>query len=244
MDQNKRNDDIVKEVEAAKHDPLLADQLIASYKPYIASITSEVCKHHVSYGVHDELSFAMLGFYDAIMTYEKGKGTFLSYAALLMKRRVIDYLRSEQRHQHISLDKTDDEDQSLLDHLPSQKYSYKIPATKAIQMELLEFQQELKGFSLQLTDIAKYGPKQKRTLDACKRVVRAVVEKPSLIVQLKSSKRLPIQDILLLVDVERKVIERHRNYLIALLIIYSNGYECIREHLSGLSIPKTKGVIS
>ena len=31
--------------------------------------------------------------------------------------------------------------------------------------------------------------------------------------------------------VERKTLERHRRYLVALLLIYTNGYEIIRGHL-------------
>lgn len=244
MKQMRVENTIERQVKAAKHNPLLADALIKQYKPFIATITSEACKRHVVYGVDDELSFAMLGFYHAINSYESDKGTFLNYAARVMKHKVIDYLRSEKKHTHISLDESDEENQTLLDHIPSNTYRYTIPATTAIQAELIEFQQELQSFSLQLTDIAKQAPKQTRTLEACRQIIYVAMEKPSLIMQLKESKRLPIKDILQLVNIDRKIIERHRSYIIALLIIYSNGYEFMREHLHKITQPKTKGVIS
>ena len=45
------------------------------------------------------------------------------------------------------------------------------------------------------------------------------------------TKRLPITQLSAGSGVEKKTLERHRKYLAALLLIYSNGYEIIRGHL-------------
>lgn len=41
-----------------------------------------------------------------------------------------------------------------------------------------------------------------------------------------------------LAGVEGKTMERHRSYLIAILLAFTNGYEIIRGHLYHLSAPQ------
>ena len=93
----------IKAVYAAKENSRKADDLIREYIPFIrseaAKFMSRLCTDQ-----DDEYSIAMMAFYEAIMGYEKGRGAFLSYAALLIRSRLVDYRRKEERHQgHISL---------------------------------------------------------------------------------------------------------------------------------------------
>ena len=53
----------------------------------------------------------------------------------------------------------------------------------------------------------------------------------ALLMQLVESRRLPIAKLSEGSQVERKTLERHRRYLVALLLIHTNGYEMIRTHL-------------
>ena len=48
---------------------------------------------------------------------------------------------------------------------------------------------------------------------------------------LLQTKKLPIGQLTAGSGVERKTLERHRKYMVALLLIYTNGYEIIRGHL-------------
>ena len=56
-------------------------------------------------------------------------------------------------------------------------------------------------------------------------------EHPELLEELLKTKKLPIARLVSGSGVDRKTIERHRKYLVALLLIYTNGYEIIRGHL-------------
>ncbi len=49
--------------------------------------------------------------------------------------------------------------------------------------------------------------------------------------ELLESKRLPIGKLTAGSGVERKTLERHRKYMVSLLLMYTNGYEIIRGHL-------------
>ena len=73
---------IVGQVYAAKTDPEAADALIGQYMGFIRSETVKFTHAAPEDGHEDELSIAMLAFYEAILSYEKGRGAFLPYAAL------------------------------------------------------------------------------------------------------------------------------------------------------------------
>ena len=49
----------------------------------------------------DELSIAMLAFYEAILGYAKSRGAFLPYARPGHPKPLIDYTRKERRHQNL-----------------------------------------------------------------------------------------------------------------------------------------------
>ena len=49
---------------------------------------------------------------------------------------------------------------------------------------------------------------------------------------MEREKKLPLSRLALGAGVEKKTLERHRNYLVAILLAYTNGYEIIRGHLS------------
>ena len=90
--------DIVFQVQAAKTDPEAADGLIRQYLGFIRSETVKFLHTIPENGHEDELSIAMLAFYEAILAYEKNRGAFLPYAARAIRNRLIDYYRSEKRH--------------------------------------------------------------------------------------------------------------------------------------------------
>ena len=56
--------------------------------------------------------------------------------------------------------------------------------------------------------------------------------------EIERSGKLPITRLSEAVGVEKKTLERHRKYLLAMLLIHTNGYEIIRGHLRHLSSEK------
>ena len=68
-------------------------------------------------------------------------------------------------------------------------------------------------------------------LEACRRALAHARAHPDLLEELVARKRLPIARLAQGSGVERKTLERHRKYLVALLLIHTNGYEIIRGHL-------------
>ena len=96
---------IVEQVYAAKEDVRAADDLIRAYLPFIKAETAKFLKRPPIEGQDDELSITMMAFHEAIGGYSRTRGSFLKYAAMLIRSRLVDYSRREQRHSRvISLD--------------------------------------------------------------------------------------------------------------------------------------------
>ena len=75
-------------------------------------------------------------------------------------------------------------------------------------------------------------PFTKKTYEKCLKVIAYAKNESSILDELLETKRLPIKRLSENTDVSSKTIERHRRYLVAMLVAYTNGYEIIREHLS------------
>ena len=101
----KTEHEIVNRVYGSKMDAQAADALVREYFPYIQSETARFLKRMPIAGQDDELNVAMVAFHEAAMAYVQKKGSFLKFAAVVIRNRLIDYRRKEKRHTGmISLD--------------------------------------------------------------------------------------------------------------------------------------------
>lgn len=231
--------EIVAMVAAARGDSLAADELVRRFLPFIRSETAKVIRRGVS-DSDDELSVAMMAFHEAVLAYERLRGAFLPFAARAIRSRIIDFHRREQRHRgQLSLHEKNEDDRKLADTLAvgTDPISERTDRTAARQ-EIAHFALGLSEFGLSLTDIADNCPKQARTLSACHRALDYARGNPELLEQTVRTKKLPITSLAAGAGVERKTLERHRKYMMALLLAYTNGFEIIRGHLGQMALAK------
>lgn len=232
MVQTEQN--IVQLVYAAKTDREAADTLIQQYMGFIRSETVKFIHAAPEDGHEDELSLAMLAFYEAILHYERIRGSFLGYAAQAIRNRLIDHYRAERRHRgHASLQETGGEDgREFGDALPDTRDGIADSDLRlASRQEIAAFGAQLAEFGITFSDVADNCPKQDRTLAACRRVLDHARSAPELLDRLVQTRRLPVGELVLGSGVDKKTIERHRKYLVAILLAFTNGYEIIRGHL-------------
>ena len=227
---------ILEQVYAAKESVQAADQLIGDYLPFIRAETAKFLKRPPEEGRDDELSIAMIAFHEAIGGYAKHRGSFLKYASMLIRSRLIDYARKERRHrQTVSLDApaAGEESASLGETLPEERdHPEESAHRQATRQEIEELSRQMESFGVSLSDVADNCPKQQRTLQACRKALAYARENSWLLEELVHGTKLPLAKLSDGSGVERKTLERHRKYLVALLLIYTNGYEIIRGHLA------------
>ena len=168
--------DIVSQVQAAKTDSEAADALIRQYMGFIRSETVKFPHTAPENGHEDELSIAMLAFYEAVLAYEKSRGAFLPYAARAIKNRLIDHYRTEKRHGNVISLHTplggEEDGGELLDTIPDTvDHAGDYVARTASRREIQEFSEKLAQFGLTFSDVADNCPRQERTFAACRRVL-------------------------------------------------------------------------
>ncbi len=233
----KQEHELVRQVLQAQQDSQAADRLIEQYLPFIKS---EAAKLTGSFPAHqeDELSIAMFAFYESIMAYRSGRGSFLKLAAMAIRSRIIDYRRKQLRHSgNLSLDMpaSGEDVRTLGQQIPDDRQDLSTHYDRAdAQQEIAHFVLQLSGFGLSLSDIAENCPKQGRTIQACMRVLDHARAHPELLEQLVQTRKLPMAQLVQDTKVDKKTLERHRRYLVAVLLAYTNGFEIIRGHLQML----------
>lgn len=224
---------IIRAVYAAREDVQKADDLIRNYIPFIRSEASK-CISRLCTEQDDEYSIAMIAFHEAILGYERGRGAFLSYASMLIRSRIIDFQRKEARHQgHISLyAESGDDDRTIMDEVADERDHFEESANlEATKQEIEELSDVMADFGVSFSDVADNSPKQERTLEACASAIRYAAENKYLLDELLRTKKLPMAQLVTGSGAERKTLERHRKYILAMLLIQTNGYEIIRGHL-------------
>ncbi len=225
---------LIHAVYEAKESAVKADVLIRTYIPYIRSEASK-CIGRLCTEQDDEYSIAMIAFHEAILGYERGRGSFLGYAAILIRSRLIDFARSEKRHKgHISLElqTDDDDDRTVGEQIAAvgdfTEETVRLDATKE---EIAELSRVMAAFGVSFTDVAENAPKQERTLAACAGAISFAAANPALLDKLLETKKLPLAELVEGARADRKTLERHRKYILVMLLIQTNGYEMIRGHI-------------
>ena len=234
---------IVEQVYAAKENVRAADDLIRSYLPFIKAETAKFLKRPPIEGQDDELSIAMMAFHEAIGGYSRTRGSFLKYAAMLIRSRLVDYSRREQRHSRvISLDAPiGEEDTTLGETLADDRDPHEETASRdATRAEIEELTRQMKEFGVSLSDVADNCPRQERTFAACRRVLDFARTQPALLKRVEDTGKLPMGELSAGSGTDKKTMERHRKYLVAILLAFTNGYEIIRGHLCQVG-PKRGG---
>ncbi|GAE34833.1 sigma-70 family RNA polymerase sigma factor [Halalkalibacter akibai] len=205
-------------------DELARERLITHYKPYIINVAGQITHKYVSWS-EEEASIALLAFNKAIDTFDPSAGRqFLNYVYLLINRDLIDYYRKEKKETHSSLDLTNDNDTSLLinEHEQSIEQFEKQVQTSELVEEILEFDAALREFQITFEELEHYSPKHSDTRDTLFVLASVIANDVECVETLRKKKKLPISMIAKKYEYKKKMLERHRKYLITLVVLYQN----------------------
>jgi RNA polymerase sigma factor len=229
-------DQVVMQIQAG--DLRLRNQFITDYQPYVAKIASRFCKRYIDPACDDEFSIALGAFNEAINQYAPDKGrSFLGFAETVMRRRLIDYVRKQQKFNkqtpYSSFEVEDEEDnianpveiQQAMDHYSEQR------EVEERRGEIGEFSRELAEFSIRFGDLADSSPKHYDSRQALFTIARLLADRPELMTILRTKRMLPIKEMLAICGVSRKTLERNRKFIIAVALIFHGNYPYLRDYL-------------
>lgn len=205
-------------VEALKDESELS-AFIERHEFFILKTASKISRHYVTKS-DDEWSVAMTAFSDAVEKYVYEKGSFIAFSEKIIHQRLVDHYRIRGRHSvEIPVDFIEEE--AIIENNDT---SLKLEI-EAVSLVLMKY-----GFSFM--DLVDCSPKAGKTKKTCAQATKYMVRNPILIDEMRSSKQLPLKIIEKNAGVPRKILERHRKYLIAAIEIISGDYPYLSDYLS------------
>ena len=209
---------------------------ITQKEKFIISCASRFTRRYITKS-DDEWSIALIAFSNAMDTYEADKGNFQSYARLLIERRLTDYIRSqarfsgEQTTEPYVFEGNVDED--------GENSAYQLHIVRAtsttdenpIRDEIVALNEILADYDISFMDLTSCSPKAAKTKSACYEAVNYLSKTAELVEKMRSTRLFPIKNIAENTKVPRKILERHRKYIIAAVEIICNDFPLLQEYI-------------
>lgn len=200
------------------------EDLIAEFRPFIARAASKFCGRGLDWNKDDELSIGLIAFNEAIDRFDEQRGVpFPAFARLLIKSRLMDYVRKQSRHTAASggsLDDTEGRDLSSLELSRAWDVYIDQESAREREEEIAEYKKVIGQLGITFDDLVRCSPKHRDARATLLRVARVLAGDELLFAQLMSTGKVPVLALTRKAEVNIKIIERGRKYIIATSIIW------------------------
>jgi DNA-directed RNA polymerase specialized sigma subunit len=196
------------------------DKIISDNEQFILKCASKTTGKFITKS-DDEWSIALIAFTEAVESYDPSRGDMLPFAAMVIRRRLIDYIRKDTKYSNeISVEpeeltRTVDEE--------TQRASAKDEIEAANTL--------LKTYGFSFFDLADCSPKSTKTKRECAKAVITLMNSQEFMEKMRRTRQLPMKELVLASGVSKKLVDRHRRYIIAAAEILSEEYPILAEYL-------------
>ncbi len=236
MEDRKQRDNL--RALAAAGDKDEKERFLYEEQEHILCLTARILKRTVT-DSDEEYSIALLAVSEAISSFDDSKGAFWNYASMVIKRRLIDNIRSKSgQRAEITVapevfsgelkDDTDSAQISISRQVAVKTAKY---VDTGLRDEIEALTRELSEYGIDLFDLPANSPKSEKTKASCKNLLKAFFTPPPLTGELKKTHLLPIKEMVKRSGESRKLAERYRKYLVAAALIRSGDYEGIGTYI-------------
>ena len=239
-------DDLLDRVLAAKEDDASFTLLVEDQRAWILSCAAKAAGRYVT-DSDDAWSVALMAFSEAVQSYDPQKGSFRSLASVVIKRRVTDYLRSEGRHSAEivvmpgAFEGEMEEDDATGINLHVQRRVAEDSMAEALddsvsraREEIAEMQDILRAYGFSFYDLTECSPKAEKTKRSCAQAIRTMLSSVILMAKMRLKRLLPIKELSEQSCVRRKILDRHRKYIIAGSEILDGDFPILASYLKSV----------
>lgn len=220
----------------AATDERARERIIQTQERTILKITSRVTHRFVTKS-DDEWSVALYAFSKAIDTYNADTGPFLTYAETVIRRSLIDEFRKQTRRSReiaVPPNTFDGAGEEL--EFSSVQYAVVRNSIRAADSSLRDEITALAGacesFGFVFSDLIQVSPRQEKTRSACARAVRFLLCDPERLERLFETHQLPMQALIQQAFLSKKLLDRHRKYIITATIVLTGDYPALAEYFT------------
>jgi len=233
--------DIDGDAARAKVEGAYREEFLLRFESFVLKTAYKTTNQYITKS-DDVWSIAFLAFNEAIDSYDPEKGSFISFSEMIIRRRLYDHIRRKSRQapellvDPISFNgETDMEEGSTAYSRQVMDKTVSEP-DDSTKWEIEAISQVLDNYGIRFMDLISVSPKAKKTKAACAQAVICLMDHPYLMERMKSFKLLPITEIEKNTKVPRKILERHRKYIIAAAEILSGDYPVLRTYIAYINL--------
>lgn len=214
-----------------KNENVAFDNVILEYMPFITKCVKAATLKFVSPS-DEEIKIGIDAFCDAIMLFNNEKGKFLPFAKLVIKNRLIDYIRKNKNNEQgvcIAFDSNDDI--ALFDEA-IKNYTLK-NEEEILKYEVEDFKLKLLNWKIDMIELVNDCPKWMLTRKKCLKIAETISKCDEILDIMFSKYYLPLSKIESKTFEKRKFLEKYRKYIISVVIILVGDYDYLSSFVKG-----------
>ena len=209
--------------------------LVRENNSFILRCASKTCKRFITES-DDEYEVALVAFCEAVRAFDAGAGGFRGFAALVIRRRLMDYFDSQSRRSNeisagSAMSWDEDVSAGVVAEVQQKLAQGEGLAGQTIKDEIEALGDVLSDYGFSFFDLAEASPKAAKTKHCCARAVNWMLALAERILNMRKTRSLPVAAISKALEIARKIIERHRRYIIAATEILDGDYPHLAEYM-------------
>lgn len=204
------------------------EKLIKEYIPFITKALSTQLGRYIDKDNDDIFSIGLMAFNESIDKYDEDKGSFLSFASVVIRNRVIDQLRRESRQLSTTQLPVENGDEAGGDIGIVEGFESQIE----LKMDMATLVQRMKSYGVSLDDLIHDSPKHKNTRKTAILIGKHIYKQEKLKEKFIRTKTLPITELIKDLQITKKVIQGNRKFIIAVVLILDSNLDTLKGYLS------------
>lgn len=212
--------------QAQRGDDNARESIIAVHQIFVKQVVAKNIRVYEDIDARDEYAVGLIALNEAVDSYKPGLLSFRAFAARVIKRRLIDYLRSQKKHRAQVL---------YMEDVPPTTVSepnYNPQENVHLRMEMADFVQNLARYGIRFSDLIDETPKHKDSKHLCLKIAWLVSNDPEFKDHFAKYNTLPIKKLTERQKLNVKTIERHRKYIIAICLILLSDLDEMKTYIT------------
>ncbi|MFZ5825579.1 MAG: RNA polymerase sigma factor SigI [Bacillota bacterium] len=214
------------------------EDLIRKYTPLVLRVGSQVSGRYLTVGRDEEVSVGLIALNEAIDRFDPQRGaSFISFAELVIKRRLVDYYRRQKQSEIplSDLEIEDDEGNPLdtVERRQALEEHARVTEAEERRHEIARYAKRLAEFGIRFSELVDISPKHEDARERALEAARIVATQPLMAQHMLGKRELPLKQLEERVGVSRKTLERQRKFIIAVALIMLEDFYHLRQYIAG-----------
>lgn len=211
------------------------NHLIAEYVPFVKKVLSQQMGRYIEEENDEYFSVGLMAFNESIDHFRQEKGSFLGFAASVIRNRSIDQMRKDKRIAgeipFTAMESRDQETDAPYERLLS------VPGpeeTALVQEEMALLVKRLGHFGITLDELISEAPKHVDTRKKAVWIAQQIQSNPLWRQQLLKTGRMPLKELAEKLTITKKTVDRSKKFIIAVVLIMDSRLEIMKSYVYSL----------